>query len=374
MPAWLSSGSWIPLWASCPRLLLPGWHLGRQPQPCSSLPAPGHGLHHLAEEQPHGQCEEVPLWLHGHWVPGSLPYRHMHQPFAVSGPWHCQFSLPKTFKQFQTFLGLLNFYRWCSPHCAAINSGPLWQPERGPASGMLFGDVCCLRVSQTGLSSTTVLAHMAEEAEISLVTDASANHVGAVIQQCSHNSGFFLGSARQSPGELQCLWQGAVRYDGLSRYLCFMPEGKSFFVFTDHKPLVGALNRSSDPWLARQQHHLFFNVEFAPTIQHVTAVSNIVADTLSRPAGDFSLPPALMQLKDGCVTACDSAVSPGGAAAVLVSCRDYQRASSSTSLWVLKVAMQGSPILVGPLLVRSCLAPLLPKFAEIGSIYPCLWL
>jgi hypothetical protein len=116
------------------------------------------------------------------------------------------------------------------------------------------------------------------------------------------------------------------------RHLCFMPEGKSFFVFTDHKPLVGALNRSSDLWLAHQQHHLFFNVKFAPTTRHVIAVSNIVADTLSRPAGDFSLPPALMQLKDGCVTACDSAVSPGGAAAVLVSCPDNQRASSSTSL------------------------------------------
>jgi hypothetical protein len=63
-----------------------------------------------------------------------------------------------------------------------------------------------------------------------------------------------------------------------------MLEGRGFVVFTDHKPLVGALRRRSDPVSARQQRHLSFIAEFAPTIRHITGDSNIVADTLSRPA------------------------------------------------------------------------------------------
>jgi hypothetical protein len=64
----------------------------------------------------------------------------------------------------------------------------------------------------------------------------------------------------------------------------YMLEGRSFVVFTDHKPLVGALHRRSDPISARQQRHLSFIAEFAPVIRHITGESNIVADTLSRPA------------------------------------------------------------------------------------------
>jgi hypothetical protein len=67
-----------------------------------------------------------------------------------------------------------------------------------------------------------------------------------------------------------------------------MLEGRRFTVFTDHRPLVGALSRRSDPWLGRQQRHLSFIAEFSPTIRHITGQSNVVADTLSRPASGQS--------------------------------------------------------------------------------------
>ncbi len=74
------------------------------------------------------------------------------------------------------------------------------------------------------------------------------------------------------------------------RHFRYMLEGRGFVVFTDHKPLVGALYRRSDPVSARQQHHLSFISEFAPTIRHITGDSNIVADTLSHPATAYSGP------------------------------------------------------------------------------------
>jgi hypothetical protein len=73
------------------------------------------------------------------------------------------------------------------------------------------------------------------------------------------------------------------------KHFRFMLEGRPFTVFTDHRPLVGALSRRSDPWSSWQQRHLSFIAEFSPTIRHIASQSNVVADTLSRPA---CVPPA----------------------------------------------------------------------------------
>jgi RNase H-like domain found in reverse transcriptase len=61
-------------------------------------------------------------------------------------------------------------------------------------------------------------------------------------------------------------------------------EGRSFVVFTDHLPLVGALHRVSQPKSDRQQRQLSFIAEFTAEIRHIAGQSNVVADTLSRPA------------------------------------------------------------------------------------------
>jgi hypothetical protein len=64
------------------------------------------------------------------------------------------------------------------------------------------------------------------------------------------------------------------------RHFRYLLEGRSFVVFTDHNPLVGALHRRSDLISALQRRHLSFIAEFAPSIRHITGESNIVADTL----------------------------------------------------------------------------------------------
>ena len=59
-------------------------------------------------------------------------------------------------------------------------------------------------------------------------------------------------------------------------------EGRAFTVFTDHKPLTRALESKTDR-SPRQTCHLSFIAEFTGDIQHVAGLSNVVADTLSRP-------------------------------------------------------------------------------------------
>jgi hypothetical protein len=62
-----------------------------------------------------------------------------------------------------------------------------------------------------------------------------------------------------------------------------MLEGHQFVVFTDHKSLVGALARVSEPKSDRQRHQLSAIAEFTADIRHIAGQSNVVADTLSRP-------------------------------------------------------------------------------------------
>jgi hypothetical protein len=60
-------------------------------------------------------------------------------------------------------------------------------------------------------------------------------------------------------------------------------KGGGFTIFTDHKPLIYALARTSDPWSARQARQLSYLAEYTDDIRHITGEENIVADTLSPP-------------------------------------------------------------------------------------------
>jgi hypothetical protein len=146
------------------------------------------------------------------------------------------------------------------------------------------------------LSSLVVLAHPAAGAEISLVTDASPTHVGTVVQQRHRGGawrplGFFSAQLNKAEANYSAFNRELLAVVAAIRHFRYMLEGRSFVVFTDHKPLVGALHRRSDPISARQQRHLSFIAEFAPSIRHITGASNVVADILSRPSSECSHPP-----------------------------------------------------------------------------------
>ena len=70
----------------------------------------------------------------------------------------------------------------------------------------------------------------------------------------------------------------------------FLLEGRRFHVLTDHKPLVFALHRAWDAWSARQGRHFAYVAEFTSELRHLAGVDNVVADCLSRPPEELSLP------------------------------------------------------------------------------------
>ena len=59
-------------------------------------------------------------------------------------------------------------------------------------------------------------------------------------------------------------------------------EGRTFYILTDHKPLVFALHTRSDKHSPRQARHLDFIAQFTSDLRHVRGEANVPADVLSR--------------------------------------------------------------------------------------------
>ncbi len=59
-------------------------------------------------------------------------------------------------------------------------------------------------------------------------------------------------------------------------------EGRPFQLWTNHKPLILALNRVSPPTSGHQQRHLAFISEYTNQLVYVPGTSSMVADALSR--------------------------------------------------------------------------------------------
>jgi RNase H-like domain found in reverse transcriptase/Reverse transcriptase (RNA-dependent DNA polymerase) len=206
-----------------------------------------------------------------------------------------RFPRPSTVQELQAFLGLFNFYRRFVPAAAAILR-PLTDALSGSPSGTAAvpwsaASMAAFEAARAALADTALLDHPAADSQLSLVTDASATHVGAALQQRRRGQGwrplgFF--SQKLSPAE--------TRYSTFDRELLaiyssilhfrHLLEGRSFVIFTDHLPLVGAIGRVSDPRSDRQWRQLSFIAEFLTEICHISGPSNVVADALSRPAPD----------------------------------------------------------------------------------------
>ena len=97
---------------------------------------------------------------------------------------------PQDVRELQRFLGMINFYRRFLPKIArtlrpltdALAGNPrklTWSPEMQTA----------FETAKSALASTVPLTHPSPSADVSLVTDASTTHVGALLQQRESNSG-----------------------------------------------------------------------------------------------------------------------------------------------------------------------------------------
>ncbi|KAK3797489.1 hypothetical protein RRG08_040971 [Elysia crispata] len=199
------------------------------------------------------------------------------------------FPRPHNFKGLQEFLGMINFYHRFIPHAAALLR-PLYSALKKSKPHQIIhwtNDTCePFTSSKAALADATRLSHPKSGASISLTSDASDQAVGAVLEQ--YVDGFWQPLAFFSK-QLRLPEQKYSTFDRelLALYLAiqhfkYLLEERSFTMFTDHKPLVGAMSKAFDLWTAPQQRHLAHISEFSTDIRHISGKDNVVVDCLSR--------------------------------------------------------------------------------------------
>jgi hypothetical protein len=146
-----------------------------------------------------------------------------------------------------------------------------------------------LRAAKQALSRATWPGHPDPSSALALHVDASASHVGAALHQRGRGCTAWqpLGFFSRKLDTAQTKWSAFDQelfacVEGI-RHFRHILEGRAFTIFTDHKPLVGAVAWASGPWTARQCRHLAYVAEFTLDVQYVAGQENSVADALSRP-------------------------------------------------------------------------------------------
>jgi hypothetical protein len=130
---------------------------------------------------------------------------------------------------------------------------------------------------ETAFAATLVaavpLAHPLPGAFLALATDASDTHVGAVLQQQVGQHwqplGFFSKKLSKTEVNYSTFDRELLTAVSGIKHFCSRLEGRPFQLWTDHKPLIFALNRVSPPTSGRQQRHLAFISEYTNQLVYV---------------------------------------------------------------------------------------------------------
>ncbi|CAI4062432.1 gag-pol fusion protein SKDI_07G3580 [Saccharomyces kudriavzevii IFO 1802] len=194
------------------------------------------------------------------------------------------FPTPKTVKQAQRFLGMINYYRRFIPECSKI-AQPIqlficdksqWTEEQDKAIEKL----------KTALCSSPVLIPFDSKATYRLTTDASKDGIGAVLEEINTKNkligvvGYFSktleGAQKNYPaGELELL--GIIKALHHFRY---MLHGKHFTLRTDHISLLSLQNKNEPA--RRVQRWLDDLATYEFTLEYLAGPKNVVADAISR--------------------------------------------------------------------------------------------
>ena len=199
------------------------------------------------------------------------------------------FPPPATALEMWRFCGMVNFYSRFVPHLS-VTMDPLFKASAGKSKGdaIAWTDAMstAFQLTKEALSSATMLVHPQLSAPTALTTDASGGGIGAVLEQYTGGSwkplAFFSKAFKPSECKYSAFDRELLAVHAAIRHFRYFLEGRSFTVFTDHKPLTTALLKSTDAHNARQSRHLAAISEYTSDIKHVDGKSNVVADALSR--------------------------------------------------------------------------------------------
>lgn len=215
------------------------------------------------------------------------------QPLSTKVQAIQDFPVPRTVKELRRFLGMLNFYRRFIPNAAK---------SQAPLNSMLGGEKVkgsdpvqmsqlqleAFKECKSMLSNATLLAHPREQAELSILTDASDVSIGAVLQQRANETtqweplAFFSKKLNQAQRKYSPYDRELLAVYEAIKYFRHMVEAREFVVFTDHRPLTYAYKNARENCSPRQYRYFDYISQFTTDIRYIPGAENVVADTLSR--------------------------------------------------------------------------------------------
>ena len=206
------------------------------------------------------------------------------------------FPLPETYKQLRRFIGMVNYYKRFIKDAANILA-PLYdllagykKLNRNRLIKWSNSQIEAFSAAKTALANVTYLSYPARDVQLGLFCDASGIAVGSVLQQFYDNSWHPIGFYSNKLTKRERLGSAFARellaiYKSFKYFHHFL-EGNDIVIFTDHKPLIGALDKPLDRQNPVEARQLSFIAQFCPKIEHIAGQTNVVADTLSRPQID----------------------------------------------------------------------------------------
>ena len=198
---------------------------------------------------------------------------------------------PKTVKDLQSFLGMLNYYRRFIRK-AAEHMFYLFEALKGKPKKLTWGpdQQKSFEATKEALAAATLLHHPRTDCQLSVTTDASLFAVGSVLEQRGPDGWEPLAyySSKLQPNQSE--WPPYDRellgaFKSVRHFRPFI-EGRPFTLYTDHQSLVPSMAKKSEPQTARQTYQLSCISEYTTDIRYIEGKANVVADHLSRPPQD----------------------------------------------------------------------------------------
>merc|ERR1712020_624705 len=192
-------------------------------------------------------------------------------------------------KSLERFIGMVNFYHCFIPKAAGTLQ-PLYQALAGkPRPKTLdWSDdmVRSFEATKEALANAAMLHHPVQGAPTALTSDASDTALGAVLEQRTGNVwkplAFFSRQLKKPERNYGTFDRELLGIHEAIKHFRYFLEGRTFTVFTDHKPIIAALRKVSEPVSGRQARQLAAIAEATTDVRHVEGKDNVVADTLSR--------------------------------------------------------------------------------------------
>lgn len=216
-----------------------------------------------------------------------------------------EFPTPTTLTQAYRYRGMINYYHRFIPHLSdhlspihthlsqfADKKNKSKKPGKEKTKVLKPKDFywppdCqeAFKESKQALANATLLALPDPDAPISIATDASDLAVGSVLQQLVNDHweplAFFSKKLESAETRYSAFDRELLAIYLSIKHFRYYLEGRGFTIFTDHKPLVNAMQSKTER-SPRQSRHLDFIAQFSTDIQYVKGQENVVADTMSR--------------------------------------------------------------------------------------------